>query len=208
MHAIAARPAACCWQCYDLPVVSLGFSKEVVRLLVERVATPGSAAYADVEALYEEAFPPEERVDLVLLCAAAEKPTVEFVAYYDEGAFCGFTYSVDTGECLYLLFLAVAKDARSHGYGSQIIEGLKDRFPGRSIVLEIEPVEEHAANYDQRLRRLAFYKKNGFAPTGFTSYEDDMTYTVLATKIPFDAAAFIEGVARATDGLLRPDMRS
>jgi hypothetical protein len=56
--------------------------------------------------------------------------------------------------------------------------------------------------------RLAFYKKNGFAPTGFTSYEDDMTYTVLATKIPFDAAAFMEGVARATGGLLRPDMRS
>lgn len=153
--------------------------------------------------LYEEAFPPEERVDTHLLDEFAREPTVEFTAYYDADEFCGFSYSIDTGTYLYLLFLAVRANGRSRGYGTRILERLKARFPERTIVLEIEPLDPSAPNADQRERRLAFYQRNGFVLAGFDSIEGDMTYTLLKSTGHFDAASCAREIARATKDLVQ-----
>ena len=145
-----------------------------------RTVTQQTDDYERVIALYEEAFPPEERFPVDELVAMSAKPEVKFEAYHDDGLFCGFTYNIETPSYLYVLFLAVVADKRSSGVGSRILEHLKVQYPDRTHVLEIEPLDPAADNYDQRVKRLAFYERNGFTRTGFDLLEDDMRYTVLA----------------------------
>ncbi len=163
---------------------------------------PFSAIYPKVIKLYEEAFVPEERIDCGVLDELASEPAVAYTAYFDADAFCGFSYSIDTGNYLYLLFLAVCAEDRSRGYGTRILGQIKARFPGRIIVLEIEQIDPAAPNAVQRERRLAFYQRNGFAPAGYDSIEGDMTYTVLKTAGAFDAISCVNETTRALQGLI------
>lgn len=179
-----------------------------MEAIEERAVAPESEEHACVVALYEEAFPPEERFDIGLLDDLAEREHVDFTAYYRREEFCGFSYSIDTGSCLYVLFLAVAGAKRSRGHGSQIIARLKERYPGRAIVVEIEPIDPMAPNAAQRLARLDFYTRNGFSPAGLDSIEGDMVYTVLVFGGPFEASEFAREVTDITEGKIPVELVS
>ena len=173
----------------------------------ERPALPGSHAHELAVALYEKAFPPEERFAIDVLDNLSKRAEVDFTAYYRDGTFCGFSYCIDTGSYLYLLFLAVDGAMRSQGCGSRILARLKARYPGRVIMLEIEPVAEDAPNAPQRVKRLKFYRRNDFEPAGFDSIEGDMVYTVLVTAGPFDPDGFTRDVSRITDGAIPLELK-
>lgn len=173
-----------------------------MEVIEERAVAPGSGEHLRVVALYEEAFPPEERFDMSLLDDLARRDGVAFTAYYRSGEFCGFSYCVDTGSYLYLLFLAVDDARRSQGLGSLILARLKERYPGRAIVVEIEPVDPAATNAGQRSARLDFYRRNGFKPAGLDSIEGDMVYTVLVFGDSFEPGDFACDVARVTEGTI------
>lgn len=168
---------------------------------------PHSKIYSKVKDLYEEAFPPEERIDLAILDELANEHAAEFTAYFDEERFCGFSYSIDTGNYLYLLFLAVSSDTRSHGYGTRILGQIKTRFPERVIVLEVEPVDQSAPNALQREKRFAFYRRNGFVPTGYNSVYGDMNFMFLKTSGPFDASSCAGEISSALRGLVPFELR-
>ncbi len=84
-----------------------------------------------------------------------------------------------TDNLAYLAFLAVDDTRRSRGYGSRILDAFGERYDDHTQVLEIEPVEEGFDNYEQRVRRLAFYKRNGFQETNLESHEAKERYCVL-----------------------------
>lgn len=178
--------------------------------LAFRKITGGSETYAQVCALYQEAFPAEEQLSLSLLRFFALKRGVEFMSYHDSeenGCLCGITYTVELDQSVYLLYLAVCSGARGKGYGTRILSCLKDRFPEKQIVLEIEPLDSAADNFDQRKRRLAFYERNGFSQVGYDLYEGTVRYTMLATGERFEADAFAASLRRATYGLYRFTIR-
>ena len=165
-----------------------------------RSVTPQIGDFARVLALYEEAFPPEERIPIEQLVELSAERGVDFEAYYDEGELCGFTYNIVTPDYLYVLFFAVLADKRSGGIGSRILGFLKERFSTRTIVLEIEPLDSTAKNYAQRVKRLAFYERNGFTRTGYDLYEEEMRYTVLSVSGDFDAIEFAAQVESILHG--------
>ena len=77
--------------------------------------------------------------------------------------FIGFTYAICTDNLVYLLFLAVKESKQSQGYGSQILGQVREEAGERPCVLTIEPMdEEQVSNRSQRLKRLAFYERNGY----------------------------------------------
>ncbi len=85
------------------------------------------------------------------------------MAYFDQEVFVGLTYAICTDNLVYLLFLAVEESKQSQGYGSQILAQVKKEAGVRPCVLTIEPMdEEDASNRTQRLKRLAFYERNGY----------------------------------------------
>ena len=113
--------------------------------------------------IYERSFPPEEQVPMS-----------------GAGNVIALTFSFVFPDLFYLGFLAVDGRTRSAGYGSRILTHFRERYAGIPQLLEIEPLTREAANYQQRMRRLAFYERNGFTVTNMITHEADQTYRVLA----------------------------
>ena len=155
-----------------------------------RIPVPNEGPITDkVKEIYERSFPPEEQIPLPELLRSAEAPEVSFVAWADpalpageEGAdnVVALTFSLVFPDLFYLGFLAVDGRTRSTGYGTRILTYFRERYGDVPQLLEIEPVVREAANYQQRVRRLAFYERNGFEVTNMLTHEADQTYRVLA----------------------------
>lgn len=175
-------------------------------MLQARPVTAADPAYPQVKALYREAFPFKERFSLLALRFATLKPEIEFYAYFDtdkDNRFAGLSYTIEAGEYLYILYLAVPAALRGAGYGTQILECLHEWYPQASQVLEIEPLDPKAENYEQRLARLAFYERNGFHKVGYDMFEGSVQYTMLATKENFNPDDFSHAVRKLSHGLYR-----
>ncbi|WKR23091.1 GNAT family N-acetyltransferase [Actinomyces israelii] len=155
-------------------------SREVTRRLPQ---------YREVIDLYRRAFPPEERLPLWHMRLMALRRDVGFRAWLDDGALVGLTYTVDSPATVWLFYLAVNDSVRSRGYGSRILNGVRRHAAGRTVVLELEPLDDGAPNLEQRRRRLAFYERGGFALTGYRIHEGDQSYSVMADGV-FDPGAF------------------
>lgn len=144
-----------------------------------RLVIRGSQALREVEELYLNAFPRNERISLSILLRKSRKASSEFLAYYDEGSFVGFTYVHSSRGIAYVLYLAVNTKIQSKGYGSRILTSLDAQYPVERMVLEIEELDESASNFEQRKKRKMFYLKNGFEPSGLKAIEKEVTYEVL-----------------------------
>lgn len=177
------------------------------NIFTVRPVLKSDPAYAQVAALYKEAFPFKERFSLLTLRAVARKKAVDFLAYFDASAegeqLIGLTYTIAAGDYLYILYLAVNKELRGGGWGTRILDYLKHQFPHKQLVLEIEPLDKTAGNYEQRLTRLGFYERNGFKRVGYDFFEGKVRYTVLATGDAFDADAFSRALRKLFGGLYR-----
>ena len=155
-----------------------------------QIPVPNEGPIADkVKEIYERSFPPEEQVPMSELRRSAERDEVSFLAWIDPslpagedgaGNVVALTFSFVFPDLFYLGFLAVDGRTRSAGYGSRILAHFRERYAGIPQLLEIEPLTREAANYQQRVRRLAFYERNGFAVTYMITHEADQTYRVLA----------------------------
>ena len=143
---------------------------------------PLTPTFKMVASLYEAAFPVEERLPLWQLSWNSLKNGQSFLAYFDQGVFIGFTYAICTDNLVYLLFLAVEESKQSQGYGSQILAQVKKKAGERPCVLTIEPMdEEQVSNRAQRLKRLAFYKRNGYQALNHFYFEGSERYQILTT---------------------------
>ena len=154
-----------------------------------QIPVPNEGPITDkVKEIFERSFPPEERVPLPELLASAQMDEVSFLAWIDPslpagkdgaGNVVALTFSFVFPDLFYLGFLAVDGRTRSAGYGSRILTYFAERYASVPQLLEIEPMTREAANYQQRVRRLAFYERNGFTVTNMITHEADQTYRVL-----------------------------
>lgn len=85
--------------------------------------------------------------------------------------FIGFMVVVPFEDLAYLSFFAIDPALRSRGYGSRALQALPEVYPGYRHLIDIEMLDENCPNNAQRIRRRAFYLRNGYRPTGqFLSY--------------------------------------
>ena len=123
-----------------------------------------------VQALYESAFPVNERIPMKQLLD--NKIKREFWAFFEKedgenGAapkFCGFSNSISRGDITNIVYFAVEPELRSRGYGSQILQAIRKKHPDSRIVVDIEVEEDSkdAEELERRNRRREFYTHNGF----------------------------------------------
>ena len=124
---------------------------------------PGTRRFRQARRLYRAAFPAAQRRPfLSLWLLSVCKPAVSLRVYLDGTCFCGFSYTVTTEKYLYISFLAVDPALRSRGYGAQMLTLLRQQAPGRALLAEVERPEPESPNYAQRVRRVEFYRRNGF----------------------------------------------
>lgn len=136
--------------------------------------------FAEKEKLYalnEKAFPKEERIPSDRMLALLQELGCDAWAFYD-GVFVGFAIllSDDALQMAYLSYFAIDEAYRSRGYGAEALQKMTRLYDGYQIVLDMERMDEGADNYAQRLRRLAFYERNGYrrAEVGFRYYKMDL----------------------------------
>ncbi|MFF2288360.1 GNAT family N-acetyltransferase [Peribacillus butanolivorans] len=72
---------------------------------------------------------------------------------------------VEGDEFIFIDYLFVSKKSRGQGLGRKLIQKLQKRQ--KTILLEVEPVQEHD---DDTLKRLRFYKREGFKHASSISY--------------------------------------
>ena len=132
-----------------------------------------------VKRLYLTSFPKYERMPWPVLRLNALRKGIGLTAYMDGETLRGFTASATVKDMHILLFFAVERSARGQGWGSKILSDVKEEY--KNVVLNIECLEPDAPNYPERLRRFAFYQKNGFHDTFWHVWEVGGKFRVLST---------------------------
>ena len=124
-----------------------------------------------VGALLVEAFPENERPPVSYFFESLKRKENTLLAFYQNETFIGFAYLTIYQDACYIFFLAVVKEYRNKGYGSKIIETIKNEYKGYVLLICYEEVDEKYDNYMQRKKRETFYHKLGFKDNGFISEE-------------------------------------
>ncbi len=121
-----------------------------------RLRSADDLRFAECWALYEAAFPAEERRTLACQRAAmVEQGAFHCLRLEQGGAFAGIAFYWQTEAFIYLEHLAVAASRRGQGIGHLALELLCGQ--GVPLILEIEPVVD-----DLTERRWRFYRSAGF----------------------------------------------
>ena len=154
--------------------------------------------------LYVSSFPKDERLPWWILRLPALLRGVEITGYYENDRLCGFAYTVSDARMLFVLFFAVHPAVRGNGYGTSILHLMKMSHPGKTVLLNIEPLDENAENYEERVRRFRFYEKNGFFDTGYHINEIGGKFRVLASTPEIDPQAYQGIFTKWSGGLWKP----
>ena len=111
------------------------------------------------EEVYIQSFPRDERRDFSLIYELIGKEKFSFFIITDEQennkpvgiiSLWGFSYFA------YIEHFAVKKNLRNKGYGSKILDMIKENTP-KPIIIEVE-----LSNSLDAIRRINFYKRKGF----------------------------------------------
>lgn len=71
---------------------------------------------------------------------------------------------------------------RDKGYGSRILQTIQTAHPDQAILVDIETIHEHIDNREQRVRRKAFYLRNGYQETNIQYTWQNESYEILSAQ--------------------------
>ncbi len=157
--------------------------------LEEKKITKKLSNYNEIKSFMKRVFPKEELIPMWLIILIANMRKYNFNAYYDGDLFVGVLFTIDTKDTLFVFYIAVNDKIQSKGYGSQLLKNIFDTYKEKSVTLFIETMDnKDADNYEQRLKRLEFYERNGFFHTGIKAGAKTPFVDVLSTDRSFDVA--------------------
>ncbi|MCH5163175.1 MAG: GNAT family N-acetyltransferase [Clostridiales bacterium] len=136
--------------------------------------------YSAVKRIYNEAFPPCERAPFRIIKRRAQSGSAQMLAAKIGDEIIGFAYVVANDKVCYLFYLAVRKDSRGGGVGTEIVRFVKDAYQGKKIFIAREKLDEPCDNYDMRVRRRDFYVRNGFTDIPRTIKEGPVRFDVMS----------------------------
>lgn len=132
-----------------------------------------------VERLYLESFPKEERFPFWILEECSKEDNSMLYAIVDNDTFVGMCYLVNCGNAYYLMYIAVEQELRDKGYGSKILNDLKNKY--NSLFLSIEYNKDEIS-----IKRKQFYLRNEFYKTNKCYEDTGVLYEVLCTNKKYE----------------------
>ena len=114
--------------------------------------------------LYRSAFPRAERKPFSVILQKYREGKMDIWCLERAGSFLGLVITINGPSLILVDYLAVAENARGRGVGTAALDAIRTCYKGRDIFLEIESVYDEAPNLSERLRRKAFYLRNGLVP--------------------------------------------
>ena len=152
-------------------------------------------ALPDIRRIYQahitRDFPPDERKPLAAIEAACARGEYQCFGAYEEEQLAAYAFFVKlrrSGETLYLFdYLAVLPDRRDQGVGSRFLQALMaDALAAADcVLLEVDHPDyaETDAERALRLRRLAFYLRNGLMDSGVSARVYHVEYKILSLPV-------------------------
>ena len=157
-----------------------------------RVVKTNSDIPTEIEQLYEEAFPSNERIDYSHLVDCVKANKADMLSLVKDEQFIGFAFVILPTDYAYICFCAVIPSMRNKGYGTELVRLLREFYVGRQLVVDIEKLDEQAPNYEQRYRRYMFYIRNGFNDTGYVLSDAMGDFWLLSTDGCLNSEHFSE----------------
>ena len=105
-----------------------------VKMLKVKVVNSRLKEYKNILNLYKESFPKNERLPIWLLNIMSKRTCVDFLAFYDNNIFCGFSYLIHNNNITFILYLAIDTSIRSKGYGTKILNLISNNKQNNSII--------------------------------------------------------------------------
>jgi GNAT superfamily N-acetyltransferase len=122
--------------------------------------------------LYESSFSDVEKIPLGNIRRTIGRGG-SLKAYYDDDSLIGMTFGfIDDGK-MFFVYFATVPEVRGKGYGSEILDMVRQEYGGIRIFLVVEPCDEQAPDHQLRVRRQEFYRRNGCVDTGIKVISDD-----------------------------------
>lgn len=151
----------------------------------------GDDRVKEINKIYLEAFPPQERFEIEIMMSLADKGIFDVCAVISDGVTAGMLVLFNGDNTVYVCFFAIEKSLRGKGLGSEVIKRVCSLYPEKQTVLEIEALDSTAENFAQRKRRESFYLAAGFRHTNRYIRYGGVTYEVMFTGRPeFDKSGF------------------
>jgi GNAT superfamily N-acetyltransferase len=149
---------------------------------IKLIPVPNSRKeYKRIKNLYKEAFPADERAPLFLMKKRAAKNKGDSWNVYDGDRWIGWVYMITTDDLAYVNYLAMDNSQRGKGYGVYVIEEIKKKYAGKKVFLALEQLDPKADNYEQRLKRHAFYERCGLKDLPYKIKEASVVYSIMGT---------------------------
>ncbi len=150
---------------------------------------------ADWERIYLEAFPEYEQRPIADLVAMSDQQSgTRMQVVTDEDQVIGVLYLCEIGvDKAFVLYFAMDAKVQSKGYGSRTLAILKERYP-KGLILEAEKTGHQAENEEQRVKRYAFYKRNGFEDKQLLSENSGGIFHLLATTEDVTATEYLQAM--------------
>ena len=136
---------------------------------------------------------------------------LECFIYEDNGKEVGYIVTRQRDDLVFLLVLAINKEARGCGYGNKMLEEFKECVKDRKIILlEAENPEVENIEIDEKVKRekrIKFYEKLGFKVTqNLKYYLCGIDYKILYYNIEennYNTKDIIDCMSNVYEGVLR-----
>ena len=178
-----------------------------------KVLTPDHPDIPAVKALFEEAFPENERtMSMDVILASMDKMPIKLLGIYSDEApddFAGFFLTVEGEKCVYLVYLAIRPEKRSGGIGSKAMNAMREYYAGKTLLFSYESIYEESDNAEQRERRRNLYLKLGFHETGWFATLNGTEFILASSDPEVDKDEFLQflaGMAAGTPGAALPEL--
>lgn len=91
--------------------------------------------------LLSKSIPRNERIPRIAVNVLAAREMINYYSFYDANTIVGLIYYMETDKLIYILYLAVNPKIRSKGYGSKILDWIKNKSNGRPLVIDLESID-------------------------------------------------------------------
>lgn len=122
----------------------------------------------DIKKLYLRAFPASERKPFFIIRKKQAEGSMEILSIEDDnGNFLGLAITILYNDIVLLDYFAIDDNRRNSGAGSSALHLLFEKYSGKRFLLEIEAPDIPSKNTAERIRRKAFYLRNGMTVMPF-----------------------------------------